>query len=132
MPTVTMTFVQATYLLATFVYISNISAVTDLILTKFFGPNFWGLLLLSKNFFLPNFFFTKYSLNQICFLTQHFRAIGAFTFVEEILFWTKLLLTQTQGQGQGKVWARSKQGQGKVKVMSRPCQGHVKAKSMQG
>ena len=37
MPTVTMIFAQATYVLATFVYISNVSAVTDLILTKFFG-----------------------------------------------------------------------------------------------
>ena len=30
------------YVLATFVHISNISAVTDTILTKLCGPNFWG------------------------------------------------------------------------------------------
>ena len=33
MPTVMMTFVQATHVLTTFVYISNISAITDSILT---------------------------------------------------------------------------------------------------
>ena len=33
-PTVTMTFVQETFVLATFVHIRNISAVSDLILTK--------------------------------------------------------------------------------------------------
>ena len=34
-PTVTVIFVQATFVLATFVYIRNITAVTDPILTKF-------------------------------------------------------------------------------------------------
>ena len=33
-PTVTVTFGQATFVLATFVHISNISAITDSILTK--------------------------------------------------------------------------------------------------
>ena len=35
-------FVQATYVLVTVVYITNISAVIDPILTKLFGPDFWG------------------------------------------------------------------------------------------
>ena len=34
LPTVTVTFVQATFVLAAFVHITNISAITDLILTK--------------------------------------------------------------------------------------------------
>ena len=37
------TFVLATYALVTFVHISNISAVTGLILTKLFGPDFFGV-----------------------------------------------------------------------------------------
>ena len=35
-----MTFAQATFVLAAFVHIRNISAVTDQILAKLFGPNF--------------------------------------------------------------------------------------------
>ena len=41
------TLVQATFVLATFVHIRNISAVTDQILTKLFGPNILGVLLFS-------------------------------------------------------------------------------------
>ena len=40
---VTVTFVQATFLLGTFVHISNIWALTDLILTKLLGSNFLGV-----------------------------------------------------------------------------------------
>ena len=39
-PTVTVTFVHATFVLETLVHIRNISAVTDQILTRFFSPNF--------------------------------------------------------------------------------------------
>ena len=46
MSTVMGTFVQATYALVTCVQISNISTVTGPILTKLFGPNFFG-----QNFF---------------------------------------------------------------------------------
>ena len=49
MPTVMVTFAQATLVPATFVHIKNISAITDPIMTKFFGPNFFGAL----NFFEP-------------------------------------------------------------------------------
>ena len=51
-------FVQATYVLAMFVHISNISAVSDPILTKLFGPNFSGSKFLWTNiiFFGPNLF----------------------------------------------------------------------------
>ena len=55
-----MTFVQATFLLGTFVHISNISALTDQILTKLLGPNFLGVFIfvdqnfLDKTFFIPS------------------------------------------------------------------------------
>ena len=39
MPTVTVTFVKGTFVLATFVHIRMISAVTDPILTKCLEPN---------------------------------------------------------------------------------------------
>ena len=62
MPTVMVTFVQATYALVTFVQITNISAVTGLILTKPFGPNFFGVIIfLDQNVFGQNFFKTLYS-----------------------------------------------------------------------
>ena len=48
MPTVIVTFVQATYALVTFVHISNISAVTVLILTKLFGPIFFGVIIFCR------------------------------------------------------------------------------------
>ena len=44
MPTEMVIFVQATYVLATFAHISNISAGTGPILTKLFGPDFFGAL----------------------------------------------------------------------------------------
>ena len=50
------TFVQATYALATFVHIINISPVPDPILTKLFGPNFLGLYFWTQNFFEPMIF----------------------------------------------------------------------------
>ena len=55
MLTVTMIFLLATYVMATFIHISNISAVTEWILTKHFGPNF----LLTKLFLHPKCFWTK-------------------------------------------------------------------------
>ena len=39
------------YVLATFVHISNVSAVNDQILTKLLGPNFLGTLIFLDNFF---------------------------------------------------------------------------------
>ena len=51
-PTVMMIFVQATFVLATFVHISNISAVTDPILARFwqnFKSRFLGLSLVDFN-----------------------------------------------------------------------------------
>ena len=52
MPTVTVTFVKATFVLATFVHIRNVSAVTDPILTKRLGPNFWQALTFLIEIFL--------------------------------------------------------------------------------
>ena len=42
MSAVTVTFAQATFLLGTFVHISNISDLTEPILTKLLGSNFLG------------------------------------------------------------------------------------------
>ena len=77
------TFAQATYFLATFVHVSIISAVTDLILTELFGAlifvdqYFWPNYFLDHNFFLlkyfyffdPNIFWPK---KQYLFLYLHF------------------------------------------------------------
>ena len=52
MKTVTVTFVQATFALATFVHTKNNSAITDPILTKLFVPNF----LVDLNLFYQIFF----------------------------------------------------------------------------
>ena len=68
-----MKFVQATYVLAKFVHLSNISAVIDPIWTKLFGSNILGALIFVNKFFLnkillvkisfgPNVFWTKYVL----------------------------------------------------------------------
>ena len=51
MPAVMVRFVQSTYVLATIVNISNISADTDMILTKLFGPNFLGSKFLKTTIF---------------------------------------------------------------------------------
>ena len=50
------TFDQATYALVTFVHISNISAVTGLILTKLFLPNLFGSIFVDQNVLRQNFF----------------------------------------------------------------------------
>ena len=57
MPTVIVTFVQATYVLATFVHISIISAVTDPILSNLLGPNFFGaVIFVDQHIFWPEDF----------------------------------------------------------------------------
>ena len=61
-PTVTMTSVQAILVLATFVHIRNISAVTDPFLTEVFGAIFPGrikILFRPKFFIEQNFFWTS-------------------------------------------------------------------------
>ena len=106
------TFVQATYALVTFVQISNISAVTGPILTKFFGPNFLGvkrcwtnILFDPKNFSDPmfnnnldpkfycstNFFWTKIFWIKIIF-DPNFS--GHKTFWTHHFLDTKFLFTQ--------------------------------------
>ena len=55
MPSVTVTFFQATFFLASFVLFRNISAVADPIMNKLFGHNFGALMTI---FFVPNFFDT--------------------------------------------------------------------------
>ena len=69
------TFVKATYVLAIFVRIRIISAVTDLILTKLCGPNFGGLHFLDQTFLDPNIFWTEFCFlpfNLIFFLMRLF------------------------------------------------------------
>ena len=71
-PTVTVTFVQATFVLETFVHIRDISAVTDPILNKLFWPNyfraliFWPNILLRPNFFGHNNFLVQNFFGNIC------------------------------------------------------------------
>ena len=48
MPTVTITFVQATFVLMAFVHIRNISAVTDTIVTKLLGPHLGALIFVDQ------------------------------------------------------------------------------------
>ena len=74
MPTLTVTFVQATFVLATIVHIRNISVLTDLghtFWTRFLGALvFLNLAFLTQTFFRPiKFFWTK-------------------------IFWTKFFLTK--------------------------------------
>ena len=64
------TFVLATYALVAFVHISNISAVTDLILTKLFGPIFGGLIYEDQNF-LAKPLFTQIFFEANIFLTKN-------------------------------------------------------------
>ena len=78
------TFVQARYALVTFVQINNISAVTDPILTKFFGPNFGGPFL-DQGIFIPKSFWPKFFLTRFSF---------DLNFFSPNFFWTKLLLTK--------------------------------------
>ena len=70
---VTVTFVQVTFVLATFVHIMNISAVTDLILTKRF---LWALIILELKFwtyiFWPYFLWTQNILDSKFFWIQIF------------------------------------------------------------
>ena len=71
-------FVQATYVLTTFVHISNISHNANLILTKLLGPTFLGaLILVNQTFLWTTFFGLKYFSDQHCF--------------GQNIFWTKIV-----------------------------------------
>ena len=59
------TFVQATYILATIVHISNISAATEPIQTIFLDPIFGVLDFLDHNIFGPKIFLPQILLDQI-------------------------------------------------------------------
>ena len=98
------TFVQATYALATFVHISNISSVIGSILTKLFGSKFWGVIMcvdqnvLGPNFFRPKcfsdskyfsdpkFFQTKFFFLTHNFLIKGFRTPNFSTFLSSKIF----------------------------------------------
>ena len=87
MPTVTVTFVKATFVLATFVHIRNVSAVTDPILTKRLGPNFWQALTFLIEIFLgPYKFFGPTILWTQNLWTQNF----VWTFFSNKFFWTQI------------------------------------------
>ena len=75
MPYISVTFVQATFVMLIFVHISNISAVTNPMFTKLFRPNFWR----SRIFFYQNLVTSKLFWNQNV-LGQHF--FGAKIFFE--------------------------------------------------
>ena len=74
-PTVMVTFVQATFVPETFVLFRNISPVTDPILTKLFGPNFCRpIFMLDPKCFWTQYFFGPkiLELDQKLFLTKNF------------------------------------------------------------
>ena len=72
MPTVLKTFVQATYVMATFVHISNISAVTGPIFTKLFGSKFLEFIIfVGQNVLGPNIFRPKFFSDTNFFPTQN-------------------------------------------------------------
>ena len=67
------TFVQTTYALATFVHITNISAVTGPILTKLFGLHFLGgMIFVDLNLLGPNFIKTHFFFEHQFFRAQIF------------------------------------------------------------
>ena len=91
MPIVMVTFIQATFVLATFVQIRNVSAVTDLILTKFFGANILSALILldklcPKLFWNQKFVGTQHFLDPTFFCTHIFWIPNLSC---PILFWFK-------------------------------------------
>ena len=59
------TFVKATYVIATFVRISNISAVCNPILTKLGGPIFFAALFIVQQIFWTKIFGLNILLNKI-------------------------------------------------------------------
>ena len=93
--TVSVTFVQATFDVATFVHINNISAVTPPILSNF--SRFLG------NDFAPTFFLTKICLDLTSFSAQNFVRPKYFLdptlfldtkFLGQYIFWTKFFWTK--------------------------------------
>ena len=117
-PSVTVTYVHATFVYVTFVHIRNISTCTEFFLLNFkskflepsatkkiFGPKIF-LLLSTKNFFWPIFYFrTKmfYWTNKIFFQTKFFFGpkfyldkffFSTKNFWTNIFFWIKLFLDQ--------------------------------------
>ena len=93
MPTVTVTFVQATSVLTTFLHIMNSSVVPVPILTQFFGGlHFFGpIFFLTKNFFRPKVFFGPiYFFRPKIFFLFFFGSKDIFskTFFEIYIFFT--------------------------------------------
>ena len=106
---VTVTFVRATFLLATFVHIRNISAVTEHILTKPFGPNFlhalisldpkfcwptnfWSQNFLDRRFWDSKFLWTKNFVDANFLWTQHFLTKNYCR--PKSIFWPQIILVQ--------------------------------------
>ena len=96
MPTVMVTFDKATYVLGTFVHISNISTVTDPILTKYFDTilgglnfcrphSFWTKLFWTKEFFIPKSFWPKFFLTRFFLTYPLFFWLTIFTLILFIL-----------------------------------------------
>ena len=100
MPTLTMTFVKATFVLATFFHIRNISAITDLdhtfwtqnfLIQIFFDQNCFGIqITLNPNIFgflSPNFMDSIFFQTLTLFVTQNY-------FGPKVLLDSKLFSTQ--------------------------------------
>ena len=83
------------YVMVTFVNISNISAVTDLIFTKLLGPNFLGALI----FLGQNLFLLKYSFGRNIFFSQIFLPTIFCTqnFLDQNFFEPHFCVTQNHG-----------------------------------
>ena len=95
MPTHTVTFAQATYVLVTFAHTSNILAVTNPIFIKLLGPNFFGaFIFMDQNIFRPKiFFWPNICLGPNIFVTQNFSDQTFFQtkiFQTQNLFWAKI------------------------------------------
>ena len=72
-PTVMVIFVQATYVLATFVHVSNIYSVTNIFSTKLLGPNFLGLsIFVDQHLFWSNLLLIQISLKPKIFEPNFF------------------------------------------------------------
>ena len=89
-----MTCVHATYVLVTFVHISNISAVIDPILTKLFGPNILGASIFVNKFFFGTRFFCTKSFFEPNFFNELNLLEQWGPYFLKTFFLTKFLLTQ--------------------------------------
>ena len=91
MQTITVAFAMATFVLATFVHIRNISAVTDPILTKQFAG---GLNFFNQHFYNQNFLWTKFYLIKFFSINLFYglKNISTKHFFGHTFLWTLIFL----------------------------------------